>query len=60
LNILHDEDKDGKIKKGIILPKEGIGFSNYQTIGFSNRPTFTKASFKLNGDKEMLIKIIYL
>ena len=29
VNILHDENNDGKIKKGIILPKEGIGFSNY-------------------------------
>ena len=28
VNILHDEDGNEKIKKGIILPKEGIGFSN--------------------------------
>ncbi len=27
VNILHDEDEDGKIKKGLMLPKEGIGFS---------------------------------
>ncbi len=60
VNILHDEDNDGNIKKGLILPKEGIGFSNYQTIGLSNRPTFTNASFDLNGDKKFLIKVIYL
>jgi uncharacterized protein (DUF2141 family) len=60
VNILHDENNDGKIKKGIILPKEGIGFSNYESIGFSNRPTFKKASFNLLGDRGINIKIIYL
>jgi len=29
INILHDEDNNGKIKKGFVLPKEGMGFSNY-------------------------------
>lgn len=60
VNILHDEDNNGKIKKGIILPKEGIGFSNYQSIGFSNKPSFSKASFDLQSDKTVKIKIIYL
>lgn len=60
VNILHDENNDGKIKKGIILPKEGIGFSNFQSIGFSNRPTFSKASFSVLGDKKIKINIIYL
>lgn len=60
VNILHDENNDGKIKKGIIMPKEGIGFSNYKSIGFSNRPVFSKASFNLHGDKKVKISIIYL
>jgi len=60
VNILHDEDNDGKIKKGIIMPKEGIGFSNFQSIGFSNKPSFRKASFDLQSDKTLKIKIIYL
>lgn len=60
VNILHDENNDGKIKKGMILPKEGIGFSNYQSIGLSNRPSFSKASFDLQSDKAIKIKIIYL
>ncbi len=60
VNILHDEDNDGKIKKGLILPKEGIGFSNYQSIGLSNKPLFSKASFNLQSDKVLKIKIIYL
>jgi len=60
VHILHDEDKDGEIKKGIILPLEGIGFSNYQSINIFNRPNFRKASFDLEGDTEILINIIYL
>ena len=39
VNILHDEDNDGKIKKGLILPKEGIGFfklSNNRVIQSTN------------------------
>lgn len=60
VNILHDEDNDGKIKKGMILPKEGIGFSNFQSVGFSNKPSFSKASFDLQSDKALKIKIIYL
>ncbi len=60
VNILHDEDSNGKIKKDLILPKEGIGFSNYHSIGITNRPTFQNASFELVADKKIKIKIIYL
>lgn len=60
VNILHDENNDGKIKKGLLLPKEGIGFSNFQSIGFSNRPSFAKAAFNLNGDAKIKVKIIYM
>jgi uncharacterized protein (DUF2141 family) len=59
INILHDENKNGKIDKGFILPKEGIGFSNYQSVGMRNRPKFSKASFLLNNDTVKEIKIIY-
>ena len=60
VNILHDENKNGKIDKGLILPKEGIGFSKYQSIGLTNRPNFKKASFDLFQDKEIKVKVIYL
>lgn len=59
VNILHDEDGNEKIKKGFILPKEGIGFSNYQSIGIGNKPNFKKASFEVNKDKSVAVKIIY-
>lgn len=60
IKIFHDENTNGKIDKGLVLPKEGIGFSNYQTIGLSNRPAFEKASFELNKDTTVKVKVIYL
>ncbi len=59
VNILHDENKDGKIDKGFILPKEGIGFSNFTSIGFRNKPSFKKAQFLLDTNKLVNVKIIY-
>ena len=60
VNILHDENENGKIDKGFILPIEGVGFSNYESIGLSNRPNFSKASFELNENSTKSVTIIYL
>lgn len=60
VNILHDENENGKIDKGFIMPKEGIGFSNYESIGLSNRPKFSRASFEVNSNITKNIKIIYM
>lgn len=60
VNILHDENKNGKIDKGFVLPKEGLGFSNYQSISPINRPNYSKASFELSADLRIEIKVIYL
>ena len=60
VNILHDENNNGKIDKGLLLPKEGIGFSNYQSIGLRNRPNFSKASFELKQNKTIKVKIVYM
>ena len=60
VNILHDENKNGKIDKGFILPKEGIGFSNIESIGLRNRPNFSKASFDLKSDRTIEVKVIYM
>ena len=59
VNILHDENENGKIDKGIILPKEGIGFSKYEKIGLGNKPDFSKASFELVSNMKIKIKVIY-
>jgi len=60
LNILHDENSNGKIDKGLIFPKEGIGFSNYQSIGLKNRPDFSKAGFEIKADTSISVKVIYM
>jgi len=44
INILHDENKNGKIDKGLILPKEGIGFSNYSSR-INQSTKFQKSKF---------------
>ena len=61
-NVLHDENKNGKIDKKFMLPipKEGVGFSNYESIGFCNRPNFSKASFLLKSNMEKVVKMIYM
>ncbi len=60
INILHEENNNGKIDRGFILPIEGIGFSNFQSIGFSNRPNFSKASFEVKENKSISVKVIYM
>jgi len=59
VNILHDENNNGKIDKGFILPVEGVGFSNFKSINIAHKPNFEKASFVLDRDKEIKIKVIY-
>lgn len=60
INILHDEDTNGKIAKGWLLPTEGIGFSNMAKIGLGNKPNFAKTSFNLDKNKTIDINVIYL
>ncbi|MCB0409209.1 MAG: DUF2141 domain-containing protein [Flavobacteriales bacterium] len=60
VNILHDEDKDGEIDKGWVLPTEGIGFSNINKIGIGNKPNFKKAKFELSTAKKINVTVIYL
>lgn len=60
IQVVHDENRNGKIDKSWLKPKEGIGFSNYQKINPFNRPQFSKAAIELDADKKITIKIIYL
>jgi len=59
VSALHDENSNGKIDKRFIMPLEGVGFTNYSSIGLTNRPNFSKASLELNTDMESSIKINY-
>lgn len=59
INFFHDENGNGKIDKGFILPIEGVGFSNYQSFGLTNIPRFTKASFNLISNMKKSVSVIY-
>jgi uncharacterized protein (DUF2141 family) len=59
IGVLHDENNNGEIDKGFMLPEEGVGYSNYTTINIKNRPAFSKASFNLKSDTTVVVKINY-
>jgi len=59
VGVIHDENNNSKVDKGFILPTEGIGFSNFDTINLLNKPNFKKASFEVNKNINIKIKIIY-
>ena len=55
----HDENKDGKINKNLILiPQEGYGFSNNIKPRFK-APSFKHAAFVLSNDTTIQIKLRY-
>lgn len=59
VSILHDENNNGRIDKKFLLPKEGVGFSNYNDFGLTNRPNFKNACFYLKQDTVVTVKVIY-
>ena len=62
ISILHDENENGKIDKKFLvpMPSEGVGVSNYESIGLFNRPNFSKASFRVDSSMTKDVKIIYM
>jgi len=59
VSLFHDENNNHKIDKGLIMPEEGVGLSNYKSVSLFNLPNFKSASFPLDHDKEVKIKVIY-
>lgn len=58
--ILDDENQNDKMDYGMILPKEGFGFSNYYHTGMT-RPKFESFDFVLDKkDITVEIKLRYL
>ena len=60
VSVFHDENDNGTIDKGMLLPKEGVGLSNFGSIDFFHLPNFERASFGLHRDLVKQIKMIYL
>jgi len=59
--LVDDENGNGHIDWGIIVPKEGFGFSNYEHRGLF-RPKFEDFDFVLEADKDLTIvmKVRYI
>ncbi len=58
--ILDDENKNEKMDYGLILPKEGFGFSDYYHTGMK-RPKFESFDFVLKNEvKTVEIRVRYL
>ena len=58
VSLYHDENNNGKIDKGLIMPEEGVGLSNFETINFFHLPNFKTASFMLSSNKTLKMKVI--
>lgn len=57
LSVIHDENENDKLDTNFIgIPKEAFGFSNNPKIYFGP-PSFEKASFELNKDSTITIKM---
>lgn len=59
VSVFHDQNNNNKIDKSFLIPKEGVGLSNFKTINLFHPPSFEKASFFLDSDKKVHIKVIY-
>jgi len=59
VSFYHDENNNNKIDKGLVMPEEGVGLSNFKTINFFNLPNFKAARFMLNKNMKKEIKVIY-
>ena len=58
--ILDDENSNKKMDYGLLLPKEGFGFSDYYHRGMS-RPDYNKFKFTLGKElKSVQIKVRYM
>lgn len=59
--LMDDENDNGKMDYGLILPTEGFGFSNIYHEGFS-KPDYHKLTFKIEPQKshKVYVKMRYM
>jgi uncharacterized protein (DUF2141 family) len=53
LAVHHDENSDGRVNRGLVLAKEGYGFSNGASCW--SVPDFEQASFAVDGKNETVV-----
>lgn len=59
LALFDDENKNGKIDYGWLMPIEGFGFGDYYHTKWTT-PHFNDFKFYLNSDKTVVMKVRYL
>ena len=59
VSFYHDENNNNKIDKGLVMPVEGVGLSNFETINLFRLPNFHAASFMLDKNLKKVMKVIY-
>lgn len=57
--ILDDENLNGKMDYGWVLPSEGFGFGDYWHTKWRT-PTFSDFKFSLQADKTIFVKVKYM
>jgi len=60
VSLYHDKNCNHKIDKGMFMPVEGIGLSNFESVSLFHLPNFKDASFTLNKNKTIRLKVINL
>jgi len=60
VSLYHDENNNHQIDKGLLMPVEGVGLSNFESVSFFHLPNFKDASFLLNKNMAIKIKVINL
>ena len=59
VSLFHDENGNGTIDKGLMLPTEGVGLSNFKSVNLFHPPSFKAASFELKSDRSVPVHLIY-
>ena len=59
VSLFHDENGNGIIDKGLMLPREGVGLSKFKSVNLFHPPSFEAASFELKSSRKIPIRLIY-
>jgi uncharacterized protein (DUF2141 family) len=56
VSLFHDKNANGRLDKLLIVPREGVGFSNNPQLRFGP-PTFAEARIQIAGDTAVTVRL---
>jgi uncharacterized protein (DUF2141 family) len=59
VSLFHDANDNGKLDKGMIFPVEGVGLSRFDSLNPFNPPSFEKASFTLDKNSKIAVRLLH-